>query len=305
MKILLLAVFTVLCIHQVNANEKLRKRKEIFEKFKGKALGSNEKAVIFNQTFMKINKRGGKMTLVRKAKSLQVQVKSIVEKYANETVRSNVILKDLDCTVKKDAEEESKYGINATVLSLECNFPNSANAALEFYLFKASGTIDGEDDNQYEIKEGGVKMNIQISNWPNEAEILDVTFGMKCGIDAFKGRVPDKLKNRITRRRPGAPARRAAQAFSVCPEARGTFAANYKDGGNDKDMPEDYPKANDELKDSEAEITLRFSGRDVVYDPTMEVGDDVMEENANSAMSFVPNMLLMVAVFIVGQMKLF
>ena len=64
------------------------------------------------------------------------------------------------------------------------------------------------------------------TDWPNDAEILDVTFGMKCGIAALKGKIPKKLQNKITKRKPGAAIRRAAQTFSVCPEARGTFAAN-------------------------------------------------------------------------------
>ena len=70
-------------------------------------------------------------------------------------------------------------------------------------------------------------------------------------------------------------------------------------------MPEGFPKSGDELKDSEAEITLRFSGNKISYDPTMEVGDDILEENSSSAMSFVPNILLMLVAFVFGQIKFF
>ena len=66
-------------------------------------------------------------------------------------------------------------------------------------------------------------------NWPTEAKVIDVTFGMKCGLDVLKGkgRVPKRILKKLARRGANKAAnRRGPESFGVCPEARGTFAAN-------------------------------------------------------------------------------
>ena len=42
-----------------------------------------------------------------------------------------------------------------------------------------------------------------------------------------------------------------------------------------KDMPEDYPKTNMARGSGWSKVTLRFDEQSVIYDPVMEVGDDV------------------------------
>ena len=86
------------------------------------------------------------------------------------------------------------------------------------------------------------------------------------------------------------------------------FSIQFKSGGNDVEMPEGYPKANDELADNEAEITLRFNGTEIVYDPVMEVGEDIEEENGESsnAVATAPSMILMFAALLAFiQSKIF
>ena len=71
-------------------------------------------------------------------------------------------------------------------------------------------------------------------------------------------------------------------------------------------MPEGYPKANEELPENEAEITLRFKGKAIVYDPVMEVGEDVEgTESTNNAVVTAPSAFMMLAIFAFLQSKLF
>ena len=86
------------------------------------------------------------------------------------------------------------------------------------------------------------------------------------------------------------------------------FFIKFKSDGNDIDMPEGYPKANEELPGDEAEITLRFNGTSIIYDPVMEVGEDIEEEStgSSSAVTTTPSLFFMLAaVFAFIQSKLF
>ena len=74
-------------------------------------------------------------------------------------------------------------------------------------------------------------------------------------------------------------------------------------------MPEGYPKAKEDSLDNEAEIVLRFNGKNIIYDPVMEVGADVEEEEdggeSGSAITSTPNVLMMLAILVFLQAKLF
>jgi len=258
---------------------------------------------------MRVDKKGGRIIIVRKRKLLDIRVKGIAEKFRNETEVDKVDLKEVTCTKSKNVNQnDSRYNVETASISLTCTLPNSAEVTFEMFMFKVDGNVTGDDGNIYEVASGAVKINIKIEKWPREAEVIDVTFAMGCGLSVLKGSKPAKLAKKLGRRAKNAPKRRAPASFNVCPEARGTFASNFKSNGNDVDMPEGFPKANEELADDEAEITLRFNGTNIIYDPVMEVGEDIQEENEgkSSAVATSPSLfLIFAAVLAFVQSKFF
>jgi len=288
---------------------KLKLFKEFLDKAKAKLTSSQEDAE-FDGNLMRVDKKGGRIIVVRKMKLLDIRVKGIVEKFSNETEVEKVVLKEVICTKSKNVnQEDSRYNVKSVSIALMCTLPNAAEVTFEMFMFKADGNVTGDDGNIYEVASGAVKINIEITKWPRKAEVIDVTFGMGCGLSVLKGSKPAKLAKKLGRRVSNAVKRRAPESFNVCPEARGTFASNFKSDGNDVDMPEGYPKANNELPDNEAEITLRFNGTTIVYDPVMEVGEDIEEEGdagKSNAVATTPSMLLMfAAVLTFIQSKIF
>lgn len=78
--------------------------------------------------------------------------------------------------------------------------------------------------------------------------------------------------------------------------------------GNDVDMPEGYPLAGDVSSDDESIMTLRFKGKKIFYDPTVETGDDIgdiVEDYINAGTSINSNMaLITVMSFIFSFIKM-
>lgn len=325
MKSLILLGFAVFAVFQGLAEAKRRPRwmsKEMLDKVKDFANDYKKKYPKGlsqddfpgkNGSMLRVDKKAGRIIVLRQMKLLEVKVKAITERAENGTLVKDVALKELTCKITKSSTgEDSTYTAKSISVELNCTLPNKANAALKIFMFQEAGNITGEDGNEYEVSNGAVKINLNIDNWPTEAKVIDVTFGMKCGLDVLKGkgRVPKRILKKLARRGANKAAnRRGPESFGVCPEARGTFAANFKKDGVDVDMPEGYPKAKEDSLDNEAEIVLRFNGKNIIYDPVMEVGADVEEEEnggeSGSAITSTPNVLMMLAILVFLQAKLF
>ena len=89
MKLILFVLASLIylqCVASTNkpSPEKLKKFKEFLDKAKAKVTGSQEDAE-FDGNLLRVDKKGGRIIVVRKMKLLDVRVKAIVERYLNET----------------------------------------------------------------------------------------------------------------------------------------------------------------------------------------------------------------------------
>ena len=89
MKILLVVLASFIFLQCVASKkkpsaEKLKLFKEFLDKAKAKLTSSQEDAE-FDGNLMRVDKKGGRIIVVRKMKLLDVRVKGIVEKFSNET----------------------------------------------------------------------------------------------------------------------------------------------------------------------------------------------------------------------------
>ena len=85
------------------------------------------------------------------------------------------------------------------------------------------------------------------------------------------------------------------------------YIFQFEDNGNEVEMPEGYPLSGDVSSDDESIMTLRFKGKKIFYDPTVETGEDigdVDDNSSNAGMSISSNMALVTSMaFILSFLK--
>merc|ERR1712137_766435 len=110
-------------------------------------------------------------------------IKDIITRDENGTEVSKIDIKAVNFNITKDKNDTSTYGIQAAFVQLVGNLPNGGNITLQVFMFKDAGNVTGEDGNEYELVDGGVKFNL-IIDLAESVKILDVVLGARCG---FKG----------------------------------------------------------------------------------------------------------------------
>jgi len=255
--------------------KKDEKRNEIKEKFsKGKKTSQRDRKI--GNSVMRCDKKGGMLAIQRKGIVFETMIKDIITRDENGTEVSKIDIKAVNFNITKDKNDSSTYGIQAAFVQLFGNLPNGGNITLQVFMFKDAGNVTGEDGNEYELVDGGVKFNLKI-DLAESVKMLDVVLGARCG---FKGESSKRAKkNQKARGRKGkgkGAGRRNLETFAVCENAQMTFSPAYNVSDKDVDMPAEFPKSNALSGENEAEIVLRFQdGSKFFYDPTAETGDDI------------------------------
>lgn len=228
------------------------------------------------ESTLRVDRNGGKMMILREGQVLELKLKHIFEKITNKTERIEYNLKKTNFKVERKSNTTTGYGIRAGVMTVSGTLSNNASLNLTLFMFAESANITGEDGNQYELVKGGTKINLEL-DWPTEVEHLEFKLSVKCGFDGKNGRKP--ILDKIARGMKGKSNARGPKTYSVCPNARMTFSPSYESNGVKKEMPQNYPMPAAKVSDdNESEVVLRFNGRKIFYDPTVETGDDIGDD---------------------------
>uniref|UniRef100_A0A7M5XNT6 Uncharacterized protein n=2 Tax=Clytia hemisphaerica TaxID=252671 RepID=A0A7M5XNT6_9CNID len=267
-------------------NEKKRDeaRSKIKDEFKtGKKESQRDREV--GSSTLRCDKRGGALIIRRKGTVFGMNIKDIITRDENNVeVKKFNIRDDVDFSITKDKNDTSTYGIEAAFVEMAGQLTNNGgNITLQVFMFKDAGNVTGEDGNEYELVDGGVKFNLKI-DLPETVKALDVVLSTKCGFkgEGSKKGKPQKQSKEATRGKKGPvknSGRRDLETFEMCSNSQMTFSAAYQVGGNDIDMPSGYPESNAVDEQNEklgSEIVLRFeNAKNIFYDPTAETGDDI------------------------------
>jgi len=227
-------------------------------------------------SILRVNKKGGKITVKRDNRIITMRIKKIAEKREDDTEVADTPLEVAQFNITKN-RDSSHYGIEAANIDIKARLSNNANISLQMFMFKETGNVTGEDGIVYELVKGGTKMNLNVE-WPTEAAKIDIVLGIKC-VD-FIAKIKSKvLKQTRGMKRNGDTSRRGPKSMAVCPGARMTFSPKFRQNDNNtfSEMDDKYPLA-EEPMGSENLIRLRFRGRSIFYDPIMDVGEDVEAE---------------------------
>jgi len=270
--VFLALVLGTLCVfqHGVDAN-KLSDLKKYLRKLPDKLKSQLDRGV--GNNVIRTDKKGGAIFINRRGHILEFKLLNLAE-MKNKTEHANIAIKDIDFTITKD-KNDTRYGVDSAFLEVEGVLPQSkGNVTIQMFMFREDGVLTGDDGNEYDVLKGGTKVNIEI-NWANPAEAIDMHLGMKC--DSKKSLKKAKFAAKARGRKgQNSKSKKEPKTMAICDKARVTFSPSYTaDNTNEVDMDDDYPLAGDVDANGYTIVKLRFAGRRIVYDPVMEVGDDV------------------------------
>lgn len=232
--------------------------------------------------------KGMECTLKRKNSLVKLKIFELEEKWKNRTKNLKKQFKDINFkkTAEKNDDKGSRYGVSAYHLGVEGTMKDGGTIKIELHVFLKNGTITGDDGNEYPVMQGSLKFNIYIDMPKLAEEGVDFKLGVKC--KKMKGKMSKARNQKAKKGKNSKSKNRNPETFNVCADARIVFSSTYQKDGVWVDMPENYPIPEDAINGYSI-IKLHFSGKKIVYDPVMDVGDDIEneinEENETSAAS--------------------